>query len=251
MNAVSHRDYHCAGSIFVRQYPDRLIIESPGGFPPGISADNCVEKQNPRNRRIAELFAKCGLVERSGQGMNLIYENSVREGKRLPGWKGTDTYDVKMTLNGTILEKRFLTFQRRIPEEQYDQLSSEDFLALYYVWQQQKLPAELKSNAKALCEQGLLAKLGRGKYRLPDLYQNLPSQDGVAVRPIPKTDEECKADILSILERHRETGVRRSDLEESVPSRSIRQLRLLLEALRRDGKIKTKGMGIKARWYIE
>ena len=210
-----------------------------------------MEKQNPRNRRIAELFAKCGLVERSGQGMNLIYENSVREGKRLPDWKGTDNYDVKMTLNGTILEKRFLTFQRRIPEEQYDQLSSEDFLALYYVWQQQKLPAELKSNAKALCEQGLLAKLGRGKYRLPDLYQNLPSQDGVAVRPIPKTDEECKADILSILERHRETGVKRSDLEESVPSRSIRQLRLLLEALRRDGKIKTKGMGIKARWYIE
>lgn len=250
LNAVSHRDYHCAGSIFVRQYPDRLVIESPGGFPPGISADNCVEKQNPRNRRIAELFAKCGLVERSGQGMNLIYENSVREGKRLPDWKGTDNYDVKMTLKGTILEKRFLTFQRRIPEEQYDQLSSEDFLALYYVWQQQKLPAELKSNAKALCEQGLLAKLGRGKCRLPGLYQNLTSQDGVTVRPIPKTDEECKADIIAYVREHSQTGVSRADLISIVPSRNPRQIRHLLEQLRIAKAINAKGNGKSARWFI-
>lgn len=252
LNAVSHRDYHRAGSIFIRQYPDRLVIEeSPGGFPPGISADNCVEKQNPRNRRIAELFAKCGLVERSGQGMNLIYENSVREGKRLPDWKGTDNYDVKMTLNGTILGKRFLTFQRRIPKERYDMLSSEDFLALYYVWQQQKLPAELKPNAVALCEQGLLTKLGRVKYRLPDLYQNLPSQDGVTVRPIPKTDDECKADIISILEQHKNEGVRRAEIEAHIPSRSQRQLRLLLDAMRQDGIIITHGMGVKARWFLK
>lgn len=250
LNAVSHRDYHCAGSIFIRQYPDRLVIESPGGFPPGISADNCVEKQNPRNRRIAELFAKCGLVERSGQGMNLIYENSVREGKRLPDWKGTDNYDVKMTLNGTILEKRFLTFQRRIPEEQYDLLSSEDFLALYYVWQQQKLPVELKSNAKALCEQGLLAKAGRGKYRLPDLYQNLPSQDGVTVRPIQKTDEECKADILAYIHEHSQTGASRADLISIVPSRNPRQIRHLLEQLRIAKTINAKGNGKSARWFI-
>ena len=250
LNAVSHRDYHCAGSIFIRQYPDRLVIESPGGFPPGISADNCVEKQNPRNRRIAELFAKCGLVERSGQGMNLIYENSVREGKRLPDWKGTDNYDVKMTLNGTILEKRFLTFQRRIPEEQYDLLSSEDFLALYYVWQQQKLPVELKNNAKALCEQGLLAKLGRGKYRLPDLYQNLPSQDGVASRPILKTDEECKADILNFIREHTEAGVSLKELLAIVPSREERQVRYLLRVMKKNGLIEVNGHGNSARWHI-
>ncbi len=36
LNAISHRDYRLAESIFVRQYPRKLEIVSPGGFPPGI-----------------------------------------------------------------------------------------------------------------------------------------------------------------------------------------------------------------------
>ena len=79
LNAVSHRNYQMAGSVFVRQYPDRLIIESPGGLPNGISLDNILDRQVPRNRRIAEILALCGLVERSGQGMNIIYETSMVE----------------------------------------------------------------------------------------------------------------------------------------------------------------------------
>lgn len=33
LNAVSHRNYQLAGSVFIRQFPDRLVIESPGGLP--------------------------------------------------------------------------------------------------------------------------------------------------------------------------------------------------------------------------
>ena len=36
LNAVSHRDYRHSGSVFVRQYPRRIEIVSPGGFPPGL-----------------------------------------------------------------------------------------------------------------------------------------------------------------------------------------------------------------------
>lgn len=35
LNAVTHRDYRAAGSIFVRQFGERIEIESPGG---GVSA---------------------------------------------------------------------------------------------------------------------------------------------------------------------------------------------------------------------
>jgi len=52
----------------------RLEIVSPGGFPPGITADNLLWRQAPRNRRVAEVLAKCDLVERSGQGANLMFE---------------------------------------------------------------------------------------------------------------------------------------------------------------------------------
>ena len=78
LNAVSHRNYQMGGSVFVRQYRDRLVVESPGGFPNGISLSNILNRQLPRNRRIAEILALCGLVERSGQGMNIIYEQSIK-----------------------------------------------------------------------------------------------------------------------------------------------------------------------------
>jgi ATP-dependent DNA helicase RecG len=64
---VSHRQYQLAGSIFVRQYRDRLVIESLGGLPFGVTAENILYKQAPRNRRLTEFFALRGLVERFGQ----------------------------------------------------------------------------------------------------------------------------------------------------------------------------------------
>ncbi len=88
LNAVSHRNYQLGGSVFIRQYQNRLVVESPGGFPPEISMDNILDRQSPRNRRIADMLSRCGLVERSGQGMNLMFELSIRQAKALPDFKG-------------------------------------------------------------------------------------------------------------------------------------------------------------------
>src|SRR5262249_56153996 len=86
LNAVSHRDYRHGGSVFVRQYPRRIEIVSPGGFPPGIAPENILRQQNPRNRRIAEVLSKCGLVERAGQGFDLIFPESIRPSNPLPAF---------------------------------------------------------------------------------------------------------------------------------------------------------------------
>ncbi|HEY9449689.1 MAG TPA: ATP-binding protein, partial [Gemmatimonadaceae bacterium] len=48
--------------LLVRQYVRRLEVVSPGGFPPGITLENVLDQQNPRNRRLAEAFARCGLI---------------------------------------------------------------------------------------------------------------------------------------------------------------------------------------------
>ena len=60
LNAVSHRNYQFGGSIFVRQFRDRLVVESPGGLPFGITLGNILDRQLPRNRRIAEILSLCG-----------------------------------------------------------------------------------------------------------------------------------------------------------------------------------------------
>ena len=98
LNAVSHRDYRHPGSVFVRQFPRRLEIVSPGGFPTGITPENILDQQLPRNRRIAETFPRCGLVERSGQGADRIVEECVRDGKLFPDYSRSDPHQVWITL---------------------------------------------------------------------------------------------------------------------------------------------------------
>ena len=67
-----------------------------------------MDRQVPRNRRIAEILALCGLVERSGQGMNIIYETSIKEAKQLPDFSGTDDNFVSLKLSGLVLDKKML-----------------------------------------------------------------------------------------------------------------------------------------------
>jgi ATP-dependent DNA helicase RecG len=135
LNAVTHRDYQLAGSVFVRQYRDRLVVENPGGFPSGITVENILDRQSPRNLRIAKIFQLCGLVERSGQGMNLIYELAIREAKPLPDFRGTDAYFVKLTLNGLVHDKRMLALIKKIGDERLEAMTTDDYMLLRKLFQ--------------------------------------------------------------------------------------------------------------------
>jgi len=136
LNAVSHRDYRISGNIFVRQYNNRLVVESPGGFPWGINVDNILDKQKARNHLIADIFRLCGLVERSGQGMNLMYETAVKEAKPLPDFNGSDDYSVKLTLHGKVINTRMLTFIKKIGEERLEAMTTGDYILLSAMFQE-------------------------------------------------------------------------------------------------------------------
>lgn len=163
LNAVSHRDYRDGGSVFVRQFPRRIEIVSPGGFPPGITPDNILDQQSPRNRRIADTFARCGLVERSGQGADRIVEECVRHGKPLPNYSRSDAHQVWLTLDGEIRDENFLKFLERIGEDTLNALDPHDFLILSMLAEGRRLTAELSARIPLLVEKGLVQRTGRGK----------------------------------------------------------------------------------------
>lgn len=130
LNAVAHRDYRLGGSVFIRQYARRLEVVSPGGFPPGITAENVLSQQNPRNRRLSEALARCGLIERSGQGMNLMFETAIRQGKPLPSFAGTSGHEVRLTLEGAVRDPVFVRYLERLGQETLHSFSTDDFLTL-------------------------------------------------------------------------------------------------------------------------
>jgi len=54
-----------------------MEIVSPGGFPASVTPENILYRQNACNRLIADNLARCGLVERVGQGANRMFGRSL------------------------------------------------------------------------------------------------------------------------------------------------------------------------------
>jgi ATP-dependent DNA helicase RecG len=163
LNAIAHRDYRFGGSVFIRQFPRRIVVESPGGFPLGSTVENVLDRQSPRNRRIADLFAKCGLVERSGQGMNLMFEEAIKQGKQPPDFSGTDSYQVMLSLDGQIRDPALIRFLEMTIKETGISFSTQDLLILDAIHRESGLRESWKKRLGRLVESGVVERVSRGR----------------------------------------------------------------------------------------
>ncbi len=248
LNAVGHRDYRLSGSTFVKQFPRRLEVISPGGFPPGITVENILDQQSPRNRRLAEAFARCGLIERSGQGMNRMYEESIRQSKPLPDFAGSDAHNVRLVLRGEVQNPAFIRFLEKVGDEKLANFSTQDFLVLDYLQREQPLPEGLRSRVLHLDRLGIVEKAGRGRHILSrTLYAHL-GQKGTYTRVRGLGDAENMALLFKHISDNREQGSPLADLTQVLPSVSERRVKYLLKRLKEDGKIEPKGGRRWARW---
>jgi ATP-dependent DNA helicase RecG len=249
LNAVSHRNYQMSGNVFVRQYRDRLVIESPGGLPAGITVDNIINRQSPRNRLIASILALCGLVERSGQGMNLMYELSVKEAKPLPDFNGTDAYWVFLTLNGLILDKRLLTLLKQIGDERMEILSTVDFLVIDALFHERKLTDEMRQHIKHLVDLGIVEHSGRSKYVLARSLYEVTGKTGVHTRIVGLDEETNKELLLKHIRSNGISGTPLKELLQVLPSHSKNQVQYLLRELRDEQRIHSTGNTSAAKWF--
>ncbi|MFO0914162.1 MAG: putative DNA binding domain-containing protein [Pirellulales bacterium] len=106
LNAITHRDYANSGEVLIRHTASELIVTSPGGFVPGISAMNILRHEPvARNRTLAEALEKLGLVERAGVGRRRIFNTALEFGKRIPHYE-TDGNQVTLRIfDGTFDER--------------------------------------------------------------------------------------------------------------------------------------------------
>ena len=249
LNAVSHRNYQLGGSIFIRQYPDRLVVESPGGLPNGVTLDNILDRQSPRNRRIAEILALCGLVERSGQGMNLIYELSIMEAKELPDFSGTDDNLVSITLNGLILDKKMLSLINKIGNDRLEALSTGDFLAINALYHEKGLSENLRPRLKRLMDMGIVERISRNKYVLSRSLYEVTGKSGVHTRIVGLDRDTNKELILRHIRKNGDKGTPFKELEQVLPSHSRNQIIVLMRELQQNNQIYVVGKTSAARWF--
>jgi ATP-dependent DNA helicase RecG len=252
LNAVSHRDYRSSGSVFIRQFPRRIEIVSPGGFPPGITPDNVLWQQNPRNRRIAEVLGKCGLVERAGQGFDLIYRECIRQSKPLPDLSRTDEHSVWVTLHGEIQDAEFLRYLEEIGRERTATFGTEDFLVVDLVHREQPVPDFMAPRLQHLLEQGVVERVGRGRgarLLLSRRFYRHIGKAGVYTRKRGLDRETNKALLLKHMQDNQAVGSKMEELRQVLPALSRNQIQVLLREMGRQGSVHVHGATRAGRWY--
>ncbi|HLG99675.1 MAG TPA: ATP-binding protein [Bryobacteraceae bacterium] len=251
LNAVAHRDYRRAESIFVRQFPRKLEIVSPGGFPDGITVENLLWKQSPRNRRIAEACGRCGLVERSGQGANRMFEESIKEGKPRPDFSGTDAHQVAVTLRGEIQNPDFVRFLEKVGKERLATFSTQDLLILDSIQREEPLGADLKDRVPHLLEQGVIERIGRGRgvrFILSRKFRSFLGKPGSYTRDAGLDRETNKSLLAKHIGQSGSEGARFQDLLEVLPHLSRNQVQGLLKEMKQENRIRVVGSTKAARW---
>ena len=111
LNAICHRSYSIHSDVVIKQSPETLEITNAGGFPIGVDLENILTTNNvPRNKLLCEVLQKTGLIERSGQGVDKMFYQSVIDGKALPSYANTDAFQVSITFFAAIKSVPFLKY---------------------------------------------------------------------------------------------------------------------------------------------
>ncbi len=202
-NAIAHRDYRRTSETVIKQYPQKMIIMNAGGFPLGVSVENLLRVQStPRNRLLADVLAKTGIVERSGQGVDKIFKNTLSEGKEAPDYSHSDSFRVELHLSADIKDKAFARFleseQRDLPEE--DRLSVFDVIALDQI-RQGHSQIVAKENIERLLNRNLIEKRGRTRgtyYILSKSYYELCGKEG----EYSQKDDWDSNQVMSVIMPH-------------------------------------------------
>lgn len=108
-------------------------------------------------------MAKTGIVERSGQGVDKIFYQSIAEAKGSPDYSHSDDFQVELRLSAIVKDKAFALFIKQLQKDrQYDKkLSVKEILVLEAV-RECKPKSELdKTVLEKLITEGLLEKQGK------------------------------------------------------------------------------------------
>lgn len=97
VNAFCHRDYSIMGRVRVAIEDEGLTIANPGGFIEGVTIQNLLTAEpHGRNQLLADALKRVGLAEKTGRGIDRIFEGSLIYGRHLPDYSNTTPTTVSL-----------------------------------------------------------------------------------------------------------------------------------------------------------
>jgi len=255
VNALVHRDFSRLGAVHVKITDDGLSISNPGGFVEGVTLDNLlVADPRSRNPLLADAIKRIGLAERTGRGIDRIYEGMLRYGRPAPDYSLSNEFTVSVQMANVAADLDFL----KMVVEQEDKLGNmpiDSLIILSRLREERRLTtadlapsvqkpeANVRATLEKLLETGFLEPHGTGRGRTYTLSARLYQKAGQRAEYIrqagfaPIQQEQM---VLSYIEKHGE--IRREDVMDLCllgKDQAYRLLKKLVNA----GQIQFQGKG--------
>lgn len=258
LNALTHRSYEHGGAVYVKHYPDKIVIESPGNFPEGITVDNIITHQSvPRNKLIAMTLQRLKYVQRSGQGVDIMYQRMLVDGKPYPEYI-VHLDAIRLVLHSTMENETFLRFVVEEQERNQREFSLSKLMLLRYLTDHKKMTvargAKLiqdsvdtaHTNLEELRALGLVEPSGREYMLTARVYEMLKKEVNY-VQDKTVQQVKARARILDYLETKSDIG--RATVQE-LCGYSEDQAYYLLNKMYTEGKLERIGKGRATKYRL-
>ena len=257
LNALSHRDYLNMGAVYVKHYPDRIMIENPGAFPDGITEKNIItHPSTPRNKLIAETLQRLKYVQRTGQGVDIIFREMVSSGKPYPQYHVYNEA-VALTIFSAIDDVNFVKFIASEQDKIQKMLPLSELMILRYLTEHKRImlseaqdltqlpAAEARKSCNDLIKNGLIELSGKEYMLTAKVYEAI------------KSDVEYVQDTVIRYVKAKSLIGEYLKSAEFITNEKIRELcgftrqqaRTTLDKMQSEGILRLEGKGRAARYY--
>ncbi len=260
VNAFCHRDYTILQSVRVAIEDEGLTISSPGGFVEGVNLDNLLTVEpHSRNPVLADALKRIGLAEKTGRGIDRIYEGSIIYGRPLPDYSESTGKNVKLFIQRAEPD---LPFTRMISNEENRLGRSLPINSLLILSALQTLrraslheladkihvnEMRTKANVEKLVEAGLVEAIGNTSARTYILSSKVyRDQDNMTGYVRQTGIDLIKHEELIIKLAQTQHGIVTRENVVDLPSQAYRMLKRLTDS----GKLKLVGSGRGAHYEM-
>ena len=261
VNAFCHRDYSVLGRVLVQITDEGMTIINPGGFIDGIRADNLLDAEpHGRNPALADAMKRIGLAERTGRGIDRIFEGSLLYGRLLPDYSNSTQSSVKLFIPKGPTDKAFICMVSEEQQRLGRSLPIHLLLALDAVKQLHRASVQdvaerihtdegrVRVVLETLVESGLVERLGNGRGRYYIMSSRYSKKTNNAVEYVRNRDIDALRHQELVMQLAQTKGeVTRADVVELLhvtPSQAYR----ILQKLKGAGQLSLEGKGAGAKY---
>lgn len=264
VTAFCHRDYTMLGAVRVLIDDEGMTISNPGGFIDGVNLKNLLTVEpHGRNPALADAMKRIGLAEKTGRGIDRIFEGSIVYGRPWPDYSESTSRNIKLFIQRAKADLPFAKFVADEQNRQGRSLSIYTLMILSVLYNEKRSTIDrivemtnlsenkVRSAMEIMVEYGLVEASGRGKNRSYILGKKIYRENDEAIQYVRQTDiDSIRYPELVMKLAHTQNGIiSKQDVTELL-NVTPTQAYTIIKKLQNEGKLERICSGKYAKYRV-